>query len=79
MGIHAISHATVKPRHELSIFPLCLTAVALAALSPMFSMLAHPTLPTFKLVPEPVRRGYTDGQFTEDVIECLAPETDISE
>ena len=85
MGIHAISFPRVTPRRELCcIFPLCLTIVAVAALSPMYSMLARRGLslgspPIVNLEPEPVRHTHTDSQFADGEGECPAPETDASE
>ncbi len=84
MAIHAISHSTVTPRRESSIYPLCLTIVALAALSPMCSMMARPAIPlasppTVNLAAEPVWHPSTDGQSAEGESECPAPQTDVSE
>ena len=68
MGIHAISHPAGKSRHELSIFPLCLTVVALSACPSTFSMLARaPFAPTSVsaagALAESAARDYTGGQF----------------
>jgi hypothetical protein len=84
MGIHAISFPRVTPRRESSIYPLCLTIVALTAISPMYSMLARPALPlasqpTVKSAAGPVRHTYTDRQFAGGESECPAPDTDVSE
>ncbi len=84
MGTGAISGSAPHAKGAASIFPVCVTAVALAALSPTFSMLARATqvvgsLSAVKLTPEALELGYTDEQLSEDVVECMAPGCDLSE
>ena len=71
MGVHAFSHPVASPRRELGIFPVCLAAVALAALSPTLSMLNRPAValrspPAIRALAEPSQRDYTGGQIPLD-------------
>jgi hypothetical protein len=71
MGMHAISQPVAHPRRESSVFPVCVTAVALAALSPTLSILTgaaveRRSVSTIRAVAEPAPRHYTVDQIPPD-------------
>jgi hypothetical protein len=83
MRTGASSDTAARPKHAAGIFPVCLTAVALAALSPTFSMLARATLvvaslSAVNLPSKSLGVEYTDEQIDAGVGACTAPESDLS-
>ncbi len=84
MGTGASSGSAAHIERAAGMFPVCLTAVALAALSPTLSILARASLlvassAAANLPREAAGVEFSDEQLGEGVGGCMVPEADLSE